>query len=293
MTDVQATTTLLLTCGASIDDINTIRKHIDDLKGGGLAKILFPATVMTLILSDVVGDNLDMVASGPTVADPTTYTDAWAVLNKFQIVDQVPPAIRAHLTDGMNGIIPETIKFGNSILDRVTNIIVGNNTQAALAAVQAANTLGFRSQLLPNPLFGEASQAGFSVVERIKSMLYKHGSNKYPACFVAGGETTVTVRGPGKGGRNQELALGAVKSLSGNNQLYLVSLATDGCDGPTDAAGAVVTNDTLTLGLEKGLAPDGYLSNNDSYHYFKPLGDLIKIGPTLTNVNDLLFIFSV
>ncbi len=290
--DIQATTSLLLECGASIDEINTIRKHIDDIKGGGLAKKLFPASVITLILSDIVGDNLDMVASGPTVADTTTYADAWAILNKFQIVDQIPSPIRTHLINGIKGIIPETIKPGNSILGKVKNIIVGNNTQAAVAAVDAARNLGFSSQLLPNTLNGEASQAGFSIVERVKSLLYSRGSNEHPTCFVAGGETTVTVTGTGKGGRNQELALGAVKSLSGNHRLLLISLATDGGDGPTDAAGAVATNQTLKLGLENGLDPAEYLYNNDSYNYFEPLGDLVKIGPTLTNVNDLLFIFS-
>ncbi len=291
--NIQDTTALLLTCGATIDEINTIRKHLDDLKGGRLAKLLFPASVISLVLSDVVGDNLDMIASGPTVADPTTFEDAWAILNKYKIVDQIPTQIRSHISNGMAGIIPETLKPGDPILDKIQNIIVGNNAQAAFAAIQAAKTMGFNTKLLTTTLHGEASQVGQSLSESAISLLSSPAHQERPACLIAGGETTVTVKGTGKGGRNQELALGAVKSLSGSHQMILVSLATDGGDGPTDVAGAVVTNQTYSLGIAIGLDPLEYLYRNDSYHYFEPLGDLIKIGPTLTNVNDLVFIFGV
>ncbi len=291
--DIQDTTSLLLSCGASITESNTIRKHLDELKGGGLAKKLFPATVISLILSDVIGDSLDMIASGPTVADPTIYGDARAILEKYQLWDRVPAPVRIHFTDGIEGAIPETVKPGDPVLDNVHNTLVGNNYQVALAAVHAANDLGFSAELLPIPLQGEASLIGKTIAERLKNQLASYTNARKPACFVAGGETTVTIKGNGKGGRNQELALGAVKSLSTAAPMVLVTLATDGGDGPTDAAGAVATNQTYSSGLAKRLEPQDYLIRNDSYNYFDQLDDLIKIGPTLTNVNDLLFIFGV
>ena len=291
--NIRDTTALLLTCGATIDEINTIRKHLDDLKGGRLAKLLFPASVIAFVLSDVVGDSLDMIASGPTVADPTTYQDAWVILNKYQILDQIPSEIRSHISHGIAGIIPETLKPCDPILDKVQNIIVGNNTQTALAAIQTAKTIGFNTKLMTTSLHGEASHVGQSLAESAISLLTSPTYIRRPACLIAGGETTVTVKGTGIGGRNQELALGAVKNLSGGDQIILVSLATDGGDGPTDAAGAVATNQTYSLASAMGLYPIDYLDRNDSYHYFEPLGDLIKIGPTLTNVNDLVFIFGV
>lgn len=288
--DIRETSSLLISCGASIYEMNTVRKHLDELKGGGLAKILFPASVISLILSDVIGDNLDMVASGPTVADPSTYCDARILLEKYQIWDYVPESIRVHLQEGIEGIIPETVKPGDPFLNKVQNFLVGNNTQSTLAALQAAKDLGMSAELLQTPIHGEASFIGQAITEQVKILLASYNVER-PACFIAGGEATVTVRGNGKGGRNQEFALGAVKSLSTAGQLILVSLATDGGDGPTDAAGAVATNATYSLGLAKGLDPAEYLLRNDSYNYFDPLGDLIKIGPTLTNVNDVVFIF--
>jgi glycerate 2-kinase len=289
--DIQDTSALLLTCGATIDEINMVRKHLDVLKGGGLAKFLFPASVISLLLSDVIGDHLDVIASGPTVADPTTFKDAWDVLNKYKISDQIPPRILSHLSDGIVGISPETLKPGDPILANVQNVLVGGNERTTLAAIQAAKDAGFTANLLTIKIMGEASQVGRTIAEHTKTMLALPKSTRRPACFIAGGETTVTVKGDGKGGRNQELALGAVNSLSGTEPIILVSLATDGGDGPTDAAGAVVTNRTYSLGLIKGLDPTDYLENNDSYHFFESLGDLIKTGPTLTNVNDLVFTF--
>jgi hydroxypyruvate reductase len=291
--NIQDTTSLLLKCGASIYEINTVRKHLDEIKGGNLARLLFPATVITFLLSDVVGDDLDMVASGPTIADSTTFKDAWAIMNKYQMLDQIPSQVRSHISNGMEGNLPETLKPGDPLLDNVQNFMVGNNTQTALAAVQAANALGFTTKLLTTSLHGEASQVGRSLAESAKSLLTSFAQKPRPACLVAGGETTVTIQGTGLGGRNQELALGAVKTLSEEDQMILVSLATDGEDGSTDAAGAVATSQTYSRGLSIGLDPIAYLQRNDSYHYFVPLGDLIKTGPTLTNVNDLVFIFGV
>jgi glycerate 2-kinase len=287
----QETTSLLLKSGATIDEMNTIRKHLDDFKGGNLAKQCFPATVICLILSDVVGDHLDMVASGPMVADPSTYQDAWSALERYHLLGKVPLAVRSHLEHGIRGKIPETVKPGDPILDNVQNCLIGNNAQCTHAAMLAAESSDFHTQLLTASLHGEASQAGKSLAEKVKSMLASPTSISRPFCLIAGGETTVTIHGNGIGGRNQELVLGAVKSISGDQPLIFISLATDGGDGPTDAAGAVSTNQTYSLGLSKGLDPSEYLQRNDSYHYFECLGDLIKTGPTLTNVNDLVFIF--
>jgi glycerate 2-kinase len=291
--DFQDTIALLLTCGATIGEINTLRKHLDDLKGGGLAKSVFPATVISLLLSDVVGDYLDVIASGPTVADPTTFRDAWVVLNKYQLVDQIPHHVLTHLSDGLAGKIHETIKPGDPILDNVQNVLIGSNSQAALAVFHFANDLGFTTKIMTTGLQGEASQVGQTIAKDAKTMLTCPEYAQKSACLIAGGETTVTIKGPGKGGRNQEIALGAVESLSGPQPFVLVSLATDGGDGPTDAAGAVATNLTYSRGLAIGLNPTEYLERNDSYHYFESLGDLIKTGPTLNNVNDLVFIFTV
>lgn len=291
--DIQITTSLLLSCGASITEINTIRKHIDRLKGGGLARLLSPATVVTLILSDVMGDRLDMIASGPTAADPTTYKDALVILERYNLADQIPASVRAYITDGADRKYPETIKPGDPVLERVMNIIVGNNQDALASSERAAQSMGFKTTIINLALQGEASQVGDELIELARSVLRGPTVFSPPACLLAGGETTVTLRGSGLGGRNQELVLGAVKRLSQSSGLVLVSLATDGGDGPTEAAGAVATNETYSRGMSLGLNPQDYLVRNDSYHYFEPLGDLIKTGPTMTNVNDLVFIFAI
>lgn len=289
--NIQETTELLLKSGATIDEMNVIRKHLDDFKGGNFAKLISPTMTISLILSDVIGDNLDMVASGPTVADPSTFRDARTILEKYQLLKHIPPAIRSHLEAGINGMIPETVKPGDSIMANVSNYLIGNNTSCVHAALLAAEKYGFYSQLLTTTLHGEASQVGKLLVEDARARFISQLSFPKPLCLIGGGETTVTIHGDGKGGRNQELVLGAVKSLSGPSPIILISLATDGGDGPTDAAGAVATNQTYKTGLAMDLDPDVYLHRNDAYHYFERLGDLIKTGPTLTNVNDLVFIF--
>jgi glycerate 2-kinase len=289
--DIGNTTSVLMRCGASISEINTIRKHMDLFKGGGLIKFLASATVISLIISDVVGDNLEVIASGPTVADPTTFVDAWTIFQKYEILEKIPTRVKNHILNGIKGEIDETMKPGDPLLSKVYNVIVGRNIDAVNNAEKLANLLGFHTKLLTTCLEGEAAQIGKSIVNEVNHMFSPSFLVSRPACLIAGGETTVTISGKGVGGRNQELALGAVKELSGSNQIILSSLATDGGDGPTDAAGAVATNETYSRGLEKGLDPNDFLLNNDSYHYFNKLGDLIKIGPTLTNVNDLVFIF--
>jgi glycerate 2-kinase len=256
-----------------------------------LATKFYPAVVVSLIISDVVGDDLDKIASGPTVADPTTFQDACDIIHKYHLTDQIPPAICNHIQAGIANKIPETLKPGDPIFTHVHNIIIGGNKQAVLATEHAAMRFGIKTHILTTSLQGEASLVGKSLSDSVMSLLLP--AVQRPICFLAGGETTVTIHGTGKGGRNQELALGSVERLAGDIPIVLVSLASDGGDGSTDAAGAVVTHHTRALGLSLGLDPQVFLDNNDSYHYFERLGDLIKTGPTLTNVNDLVFIFAL
>jgi glycerate 2-kinase len=291
--DLQHLTTTLLAVGADIQEINTLRKHLDQIKGGGLARAAAPAQVVTLILSDVIRDPLDVIASGPTVPDGSTFADAWDVLARYKLLDKVPGSIRDHLERGLRGEVPDTPKQGHPIFTRVTNCIVGNNLQAAEAALQAAREAGYSGVLLTTEMQGEASQAGraLGALVRLVKQARQDQNRTVPVFLVAGGETTVTIRGDGKGGRNQELALGAVEELADVDGVGLMTLATDGGDGPTDAAGAVVTGDSLKRASVLGFEPRDFLSRNDSYHFFAALGDLIKTGPTQTNVNDLTFLF--
>lgn len=293
LADIQALTAALLRCGAGIDAINTLRKHLDQVKGGGLARMAHPATLVTLVLSDVVGNPLDVIASGPTVPDPSTFADAYAVLERYGIVAAVPPSIVAYLRRGMVGVVPETLKPGDPHFDRVTNLIVGSNTQAALAAIAAARAEGFATLLLTTYLQGEAREVGRVLAAVGRELAATGRPLPRPACVVAGGETTVTLRGTGTGGRNQELALAAVADLAGLAGVALIALATDGGDGPTDAAGAVVTGATLERALRLGLDPAEHLARDDAYPFFAALGDLLRPGPTQTNVNDLAFVFAL
>lgn len=289
--DMQTLTEELLACGASIQEINTLRKHLDQVKGGQLARHAVPASVVTLILSDVVGNLLEVVASGPTVPDPSTYFEALEVLKRYDILERVPASIRNHLAKGEKGEIPETPKSQDPVFERVQNVLVGSNRQAAEAGLQCAREEGLRAQLLTSAMEGEARQKGRwlgSVAWRIA--ITDHPLRR-PACLIAGGETTVTLRGQGKGGRNQEMALAAVEELAGLSEVAVVTLATDGGDGPTDAAGAVATGETLARARDAGLDPQVFLDRNDSYAFFEVLGDLLLPGPTKTNVNDLAFVF--
>lgn len=289
--DMQQLTNLLLRSGASIGEINTLRKHLDTMKGGGLAHLAYPAQLVALVLSDVVGSPLDVIASGPTVADPTTFADALAVLERYEITAQTPAAALALLQQGAAGAIEETPKPGDKRLAYVVNQIVASNSLAAEAALQQATTEGFNTLLLTTYLQGEAREAGRFAAAIGRELVFEQRPIARPACVVLGGETTVTVRGNGVGGRNQELALGAVAEIAGLGDVVLVTLATDGGDGPTDAAGAVVTGATAERASAQGLAVTDFLARNDAYHFFAPLGDLLRPGPTQTNVNDLLFVF--
>lgn len=286
--EMQAFTALLLASGAAIHELNTIRKHLDRLKGGQMARAAAPTPLAALILSDVVGDPLDVIASGPTVADPSTFQDARDILDKYHLFEQIPAPISAHFLSGIRGEIPDTPKPNDPLFKNVSNTIIGSNRLAAEAAVQEASRLGYRSMLLSTFIEGEAREAGKFAAALIKGIRYHETPFSPPACIVWGGETTVTIRGRGKGGRNQELALSAALGMQGIDPVALMALATDGVDGPTDAAGAIVTGDTILQAKNTGLDAFQFLSQNDSYNFFKVTGELIMTGPTGTNVNDLL-----
>ncbi len=289
--DMQELTSSLLASGANINEINALRKHLDRVKGGGLAGMAAPAAVATLILSDVIGDPLDVIASGPTVPDPSTYEQAYQILERYDLLDRVPRSITTRLKKGQRGELPETPKPGDPVFERVQNVIIGSNIQAAGAAVSQAQKEGLHTLLLTTWLQGEARQAGRFLAAVGRQINADNQPVVRPACVVAGSETTVTIKGDGLGGRNQEMALGAVSELAGLPDSALITLATDGGDGPTDAAGAVVTGETQYQAHQMGLSPDDFLARNDAYNFFEPLGDLLKPGPTHTNVNDLAFLF--
>jgi glycerate 2-kinase len=290
--DLQHLTATLLACGADIYEINTLRKHLEQLKGGGLARLSAPAQVVSLVLSDVIGDPLEVIASGPTAPDPSTFQDAWNILERYNMVSRTPTAIRNYLEQGLQGLNPETPKPGDKLFDHTHNVIIGSNLQAAQAALAQAQACGYNTLLLTTALQGEARQAGRFLAAVGRQIAVTGQPLPRPACLVVGGETTVTLQGSGLGGRNQELALGAVADLAGLADTALITLATDGGDGPTDAAGAIVTGETQERAHQMGLYPDSFLARNDAYHFFEALDDLLKPGPTLTNVNDLAFVFA-
>jgi glycerate 2-kinase len=285
--DKQELTNALLKSGATINEVNTVRKHISDFKGGWLAKKTYPATILNIILSDVVGDKLASIASGPAVPDPTTFVDARKVLEKHGLWTNAPSSIREVLGQGEKGLIAETPKAGDMAFEAVYNVIVGNNQSASLAACGYLRSESVNALLLTTTLEGEARDVGTMLASHARGILASCNPVLKPAGVIAGGETTVTVTGKGVGGRNQELALAAVSKLSGFDGVALASLSTDGVDGPTDVAGAIVDGETLAQATKLGLNPKEYLRENDSYRFFSKLGDLIVTGSTGTNVNDI------
>lgn len=290
--ELQSLTALLLKSGADINEMNTIRKHIDRVKGGGLAEMIFPASLITLVLSDVIGNPLESIASGPTTADTSTYGDCIAVLEKYHLVDLAPQSIIDHLKRGIAGEIRETLKVDSQVLSSVQNVIIGSNYKAALAGLQTARQTAFNSHILTTYLSGEASQAGRFLSNILKEICSSGNPIPRPACIIIGGETTVTVRGEGKGGRNQEVAAGAVRELAGLKDVAMITFGTDGEDGPTDAAGAVISGDTYQEGIDLDLSVRQALAENDTYHYFERLNRLLITGPTGTNVNDITLLFA-
>jgi hydroxypyruvate reductase len=278
----RAVTRLLLEAGAAIGELNAVRKHLSFLKGGQLARAAAPATLLTLALSDVIGDPLDVIASGPTAPDASTYADALAVLSRRGIMDRVPVSVARRLQAGRRGEIAETPKPGDPVFDHVTNLVIGNNAVIVAAATAAAERLGYRPTLLTRELQGEARDVGPELLRRARALTP-------PACLLAAGETTVTVRGRGRGGRCQELALAAALAMDGG-PLTLLAAGTDGTDGPTDAAGAVVDAGTTRRGAGAGHDPRTALDDNDSYTFLRASGDLVVTGPTNTNLLDLCIV---
>jgi glycerate 2-kinase len=285
--DKRKVTDALLKCGATITEINTVRKHISELKGGWLAKEAYPATVVNLILSDVVGDPLDFIASGPTVPDTTTFHDAVEILKRYGLWSEMPGSVRKVLSDGEKGLIPETPKLGDEVFRKVHNIVVGNNFTASEAAYETFRKAKINTVLLTTTLEGQAKDVGTVLASMAREIVASGNPVSKPAALVAGGETTVTVMGKGKGGRNQEIALGAALKIGKMGGVVVASISTDGVDGPTDAAGAVVDGRTLQRAHDSGLKPREYLANNDSYMFFSKLGDLVFTDPTGTNVCDV------
>lgn len=284
----QETTQLLLSCGATIQELNCVRKHLSTLKGGQLAHVAYPARVEALILSDVIGDPLDVIGSGPTVADTTSFADAWEILYKHRLTAKIPAAVRQHLEQGVNLGIPETPKPGDRVFARVRNVLVGSNRLSLEAAQQRARAIGFRSLLLSTSLDGEAKEAAKTFAAIAREVRASGNPVKAPVALLAGGETTVHLANHhGLGGRNQEMALAAAMGIEGLERVIFLAAGTDGTDGPTEAAGAFASGATMGRARRLEMDANEFLVRNDSYHFFKPLGDLVVTGPTGTNVMDL------
>jgi glycerate-2-kinase len=284
----QQITRLLLKAGADIRELNTVRKHISRIKGGRLAELARPAGVLSLILSDVIGDPLDVIASGPTSPDQTTFQDALEVIGRYGLTQNIPEGALSILKRGAAGEIPETPKEGHPAFTRVENIIVGSSRTAIASARKEAVRRGYATTILSSTLQGEAAPAGkWLAREAIAARRKAAGTPPGKICLISGGETTVTVSGRGLGGRNMELALAFAQAVKGAGGITLLSAGTDGTDGPTDAAGAFADAATLSKAADRGLVPDAFLQDNDSYHFFKALDGLFVTGPTGTNVMDL------
>lgn len=285
--DKRETTQLLLHCGATIREINAVRKHLSRIKGGKLARYAYPSHLIALILSDVIGDDLGSIASGLTVPDDTSYEDALFIFKKYGLQDNLPSSVLRHITDGVQGKIEEAPKRGDPLFNKVTNVLVGNNLLALNGAKKKAESLGYNALILTSGLSGEARVAAKVLASILKEVAKSQNPLGQPASLIAGGETTVTLKGDGLGGRNTEFALAAANEIDGQNGLAILSCGTDGTDGPTPAAGAIVDGTTVSRARQMGLSPTLFLEKNDSYNFFKKLGDLIITGPTRTNMMDI------
>jgi hydroxypyruvate reductase len=283
----QEVTQLLLDCGADIKEINTIRKHISKMKGGWLAQWAYPSTVIGFILSDVVGDQLDAIGSGPTVPDPSTFEEAWEILKKYDLLNEISPSIQKYLQLGIEGKREETPKPGDAVFEKVYNSLIGSNILALRVAEKEASSLGFNTLILSSSIEGETREAARFHSAIAKEVISSGNPIPKPACILSGGETTVTIKGNGLGGRNQEFALAGAIEINGIEKVVLLSGGTDGTDGPTDATGAVADHTTVPRAKSMGLDPKAHLENNDAYPFFQKLGDLLITGPTHTNVMDV------
>jgi glycerate 2-kinase len=282
-------TRTLLACGATIHELNCVRKHLSRIKGGRLARAYAPAASLNLILSDVVGDDLDVIASGPTVPDPTTFGDALGVIRRYAIADRIPKAALQVLEDGAAGLHEETPKPGDPAFEKTTNVLIGTNHQALRAGEVKAVELGYSTLVLTSRLTGETREVGLALLG-IGEDIAKSGFPLHPpACVIAGGETTVTLRGKGKGGRNQEMALAFLAALPRSlaDGIFFLAASTDGNDGPTDAAGAFASLEIAGRARELGLDLNAALASNDSYRFHEQAGSLFRTGPTNTNVSDV------
>lgn len=282
---------LLISCGADIREINTVRKHISRVKGGRLAKAT-KARVISLIISDVIGDPLDSIASGPTAPDNTTFRDAIEVIEKYDLEDEMPPSVMDVLKRGARGEIEETPKPGDDVFNRVDNYIIANNRIAVKSMAQYIERIGIKTVDIGSRIKGEARDSGSVIASIARSIEAGESTISKPVAIVGGGETTVTLRGHGRGGRNQEFVLSALKEIAGCS-CCIASIGTDGIDGNSDAAGAIADGKSLEEGLKMGMNPDRYLKENNSYEFFNRLGDLIFTGPTLTNVTDIFIILLI
>lgn len=284
------TTNLLLRCGATIHEVNSVRKHLSLVKGGNLARAAYPATVINLMISDVVGDNMDVIASGPFIPDNSTFQDAIDILQKYKIMDSVPESVSEYLESGSLGKIEENPGRDSPIFQRITNHIIASNIIALKSAKDESEKRGYNSIILSSAFEGETKDVAFFHSKIAREVLDSSNPIDRPACIISGGETTVTVTGKGLGGRNMEYALHGAIFINGYSNITLCSVGTDGTDGPTDAAGAISDGYTLEKATKKGLDITEYIKNNDSYNFFKELGDLIITGPTNTNVMDIRII---
>ncbi|RMD94735.1 MAG: glycerate kinase [Calditrichaeota bacterium] len=283
----QELTGKLLACGASINEINAVRKHISKIKGGQLAREVYPATLITLILSDVIGDPLDVIASGPTFPDSSTFEDAQEILRRYHLWDTIPESIRNHIEKGLRGEIPETPKEGEPIFEKTQNVIVANNIQAVEAAAVKAKILGYCTLILSTFIEGETKDVARVHAAIAKEIIHHGNPIRSPACIISGGETTVTLNDHGKGGRNQEFVLAAALDIVDLPSVVILSAGTDGTDGPTDAAGAICDGKTVNRALSLKMDPRVYLQHHNAYPFFEKLGDLLITGPTNTNVMDI------
>jgi hydroxypyruvate reductase len=291
--DKQEVTKILLDAGADIHEINALRKHLSGVKGGRLAEIAYPATLISLVLSDVIGDDLDSIASGPTVPDRSTFADCMDILQKYTLVNRIPPIVLETFEKGIQGEIEETPKAGDRIFARTQNLIIGSNILAVKAAEKKARELEYNTLILSTFIQGETADVARAHAAIAKEILSSGNPIRPSGCVISGGETTVTIRGKGKGGRNQEFSLAASMDIDGLDNVVLLSAGTDGTDGPTDAAGAIADGTTVSRAKKLGLDPAHYLRENDSYHFFEALDDLIITGPTYTNVMDLRIILVI
>ncbi|MEM3044094.1 MAG: glycerate kinase [Candidatus Bathyarchaeia archaeon] len=283
----------LMLAGADISELNIVRKHLSHIKGGWLARRAYPAEVLSLILSDVVGDPIDVIASGPTAPDESTFSDALKVLRKYGLWDSAPPAVRNLISKGLDGVEAETPKPGDPCFRKVHNFIVGSNRSICSSLINFYRNRNLNVAHLTSFMEGEAREAGLFYAALIREVVESDRPIPKPCILILGGETTVTVRGDGRGGRNQEAMLSASIKLKGIDGVACLSFGTDGLDGPTDAAGAIIDGFTYGRALERGLRPEEYLTRNDSYSFFRELGDLINTGPTGTNVNDITLLVAV